>query len=97
MFTVISKCQYSADIWLTLEQEFLTESKAKTLHVRNLLQTTRKENLSIHDYVVKMKGFAESLSASGIVVTDEELLNYILDGLDSEYDAAVVNITSRLE
>ncbi|XP_031266558.1 uncharacterized protein LOC116124947 [Pistacia vera] len=44
-----------------------------------------------------MKGFAKILSNSGIVVTDEELLNYILDGLNTEYDAVVVNITTRLE
>ncbi|XP_031250334.1 mucin-5AC-like [Pistacia vera] len=44
-----------------------------------------------------MKGYAEILSASGVVISDDELINYILDRLDSEYDAAVVNVTTRLE
>ncbi|XP_031265813.1 alcohol-forming fatty acyl-CoA reductase-like [Pistacia vera] len=61
---------------------------------------TEKKPNPAHSYlkkVDKLLGFVEILSASGIVVTDEELLNYILDGLNSEYDAAVVHITTRLE
>lgn len=79
------------------KKEFLTESRAKTLHVKSLLQNTKNNDLSIHAYFVKMKSFVESLSATGVVVTDEELLNYIIDGLESEFDVAVVNITTRLE
>ncbi|XP_031282072.1 uncharacterized protein LOC116140601 [Pistacia vera] len=97
MFSVVSKGQFSTKMWIVLEKEFLTESRSKTLHIKNLLQSTRKDNLNIHDYFMRMKGFAKVLSSSGITVTDEELLNYILDGLTSEYDAAVVNITTRLE
>ncbi|XP_031247957.1 uncharacterized protein LOC116105684 [Pistacia vera] len=85
------------DIWLTLEKEFLTESRAKTLHVKSLLQNTRKENMSMHDYFLTMKGVAENLSSNRVVIADEEFLNYILDKLESKCDAAVVNITTRLE
>ncbi|XP_031250311.1 uncharacterized protein LOC116108181 [Pistacia vera] len=97
MLTVIAKCQYAAEIWITLGKEFLTKSRAKTLHVKSLLQNAKKDGLSMHHYFLKIKGFAKILSASGVSVTDEELLNYILDGLDSDYDAAVVNITFKLE
>ncbi|XP_031275099.1 uncharacterized protein LOC116133550 [Pistacia vera] len=97
MFAMISKCQFATDIWLTLEKEFLTKSRAKTLHVKSLLQNTKKDNMSIHDYFLKMKSYAKNLSSSGVVITDPELLNYILDGLDSKYDATIINITTRLE
>ncbi|XP_031263594.1 uncharacterized protein LOC116121796 [Pistacia vera] len=97
MFIVISKCLYFVDMWITLEKEFLIESRTKTLHVKYLLQNTKKDNLSIHDYFVKMKGFIENPLASGIIVMDEELMNYIMDGLSSKYDVVVVNITTCLE
>ncbi|XP_031281279.1 uncharacterized protein LOC116139755 [Pistacia vera] len=44
-----------------------------------------------------MKGIAESLSASGQVISDEDLLGFILDGLGPEFDAVIVNLTSRIE
>lgn len=95
MFRHIATCETAYDIWHTLEMHFLTDSKARVLHLRNLLQTTRKENLSINDYILKMKEFAGSLTASGVNISDEELLLYVLDGLGPEYDAVVANLTSR--
>ncbi|XP_031266567.1 uncharacterized protein LOC116124957 [Pistacia vera] len=77
------------------EMHFLTDSKARVLHLRNQLQTTRKDNSSINDYMLKMKEIAGFLTTSGVTVSDEELLLYILDGLGSEYDAMVATLTSR--
>ncbi|XP_031282060.1 uncharacterized protein LOC116140586 [Pistacia vera] len=91
----VANCETTFDLWKTLEMHFLIDSKARILHLRNLLQTTRKEKLSINDYARKIKEVAGSLTASGVVVNDEELLMYILDGLGTEYDAVVANLTSR--
>ena len=44
-----------------------------------------------------MRGIADSLNSTGLVITDDELLLYILGGLSSEYDSVVVNLTSRHE
>ncbi|XP_031280161.1 uncharacterized protein LOC116138588 [Pistacia vera] len=95
----ISKCQLSSEIWFALEHEFLSDSKAKALHLKNLLQTTQKGNLSISEYVKKMKSksIAESLSVSGLVITNEDVLQYVLHGLGLEFDAVVVNLTSQRE
>ncbi|XP_031276878.1 uncharacterized protein LOC116135312 [Pistacia vera] len=91
------KCRNSTEIWFALENEFITNSKARALHFKNLLQTTQKGNLSVGDYVKKMKEIAENLSASGMVIADEDLLQYVLDGLGPKFDAVVVNLTSRIE
>ncbi|XP_031271409.1 uncharacterized protein LOC116129821 [Pistacia vera] len=93
----VSKCKFSTNIWFTLENEFLADSKARALNLKNLLQTTQKGNLTVSEYVKKMKGIAESLSSSGQIVSDEEVLQYVLDGLGPEFDAVVVNLTSRIE
>lgn len=44
-----------------------------------------------------MKGIAESLSTIGQLITNEDLLQYVLDGLGLVFDAAVVNLTYRIE
>ena len=51
--------------------------------------------MSIADYIWKLRGIADTLSAAGQVIIDEELVMYILGGLNSEYDPAVINLTSR--
>lgn len=94
MFRHVANSETTFDIWKTLEMNFVIDSKARLFHLRNLLQTTRKDNLSSNDYVLKMKEVAGSLTASGVVVNDEELLMYILDGLRIEYDAVVADLTS---
>ncbi|XP_031274458.1 uncharacterized protein LOC116132914 [Pistacia vera] len=96
MFGFVSKCRNSTETWFPLENEFITNSKARVLHFKNLLQTTEKDNLSVGDYVKKMKEIAEKLSASGMVIADEDLLQYVLDRLGPEFDAMVVNLTSRI-
>ena len=53
--------------------------------------------MSIQDYILRMRGIADSLNSSGLVLSDDELLLYILGGLSSEYDSVVVNLTSTHE
>ncbi|XP_031272892.1 uncharacterized protein LOC116131384 [Pistacia vera] len=72
---------------------FSVFSKARTLHLRNLLQTTKKESLSVNEYVLKMKELGDELVDSGVNLSDEELLLYILDGLRPEYDVVVPSLT----
>ncbi|XP_031258277.1 uncharacterized protein LOC116116323 [Pistacia vera] len=61
-----------------------------------MLNTTKKESQSMNDYVLRMKEFADKLNASGVHIEDEELLMYILDGLGSEYDVVIANLTSTV-
>ena len=42
-----------------------------------------------------MRGFANGLLSVGQVITDKELILYILEGLGSDYETDVVNLTSR--
>ena len=46
-------CTTSSEVWKTLDLLFSTKSKARLLHVRFLLQTTKKGTMSIEDYVSK--------------------------------------------
>ena len=51
--------------------------------------------MSIEEYMLKMKNVVESLLATGQIITNEELILYILCGLGQEYESMVVNLTSR--
>ena len=41
-----------------------------------------------------MKAIAENLSTAGQLVSDEELILYILGGVGQEYDPVVISLTS---
>ncbi|RVW99666.1 hypothetical protein CK203_021540 [Vitis vinifera] len=85
----------STEVWRTVERLFITKSKARILQLHYLLQSTHNGSMSIADYIWKLRGIADTLSAAGQVIIDEELVMYILGGLNCEYDPAVINLTSR--
>uniref|UniRef100_A0A803QQC0 Retrotransposon Copia-like N-terminal domain-containing protein n=1 Tax=Cannabis sativa TaxID=3483 RepID=A0A803QQC0_CANSA len=56
---------------------------------------TKKGSLVIHEYLLKMKNFADGLRAAGNQITEEQLILYVLAGLGTNYEDVVVNLTSR--
>ena len=87
MYGHVVHCQSAAEVWIVLEQLFSTKSKARALQLRLSLQTLKKENSSIADYVLKMKSLATSLIAAGQQMSDDELILYILGGLGLEFES----------
>ena len=85
----------ASEIWKNLEQLFSTKSKARLLHLRFLLHTTKKGSLLVEDYILIMKNLAHDLLLTGQAIPDNELVLYISGGLGSEYESVVVNLTAR--
>jgi hypothetical protein len=61
------------------------------------LSTTRKGNLSVAQYVGKMKALADDMASAGKKLEDEDLVSYILTGLDSDFDSVISAISARVE
>jgi hypothetical protein len=53
------------------------------------LTNTKKATMTMSQYFTKMKGFTDELTASGMILDDEEIVSYILNGLDSDYTPMV--------
>jgi hypothetical protein len=51
----------------------------------------------VKEYVVKMQALGDEMAAAGRPLEDEELVEYILTGLDDEYDSVVSSILARSE
>lgn len=73
---------------------FSVQTHARTMNVRFALTTTKKGNLFIVDYFVKMKGYADEMLVAGKPMDNEELAFHIYNSLNSEYNPAV---TARVE
>ena len=83
MLVHVLHCKSASKVWIDLEQTFSSKSKARALQLRLSLQTMKKGNSYVEDYILKMKSLAMSLVAASQQIPDDELILYILGGLGS--------------
>jgi hypothetical protein len=76
---------------------FGSQMRAQTVNLRVALATTQKGNLSVSDYVGKMKALGDDMAAAGRKLDDEELVEYILAGLGEEFTPVVSTVCARVE
>jgi hypothetical protein len=86
----------TATTWTTINSMFKTASCTKAQHLREKLNDTKKITMTVDQYYTKMKGFAFELSALGKPVGDNELLGYLLHGLDKvEYNSLITLVNGN--
>lgn len=60
-------------IWDTLAKVFASNSQVRTLQLRLNLQTSKKGNKSIEDYITHMMDISNALALAGDKVSDKDL------------------------
>ncbi|KAK6151173.1 hypothetical protein DH2020_016105 [Rehmannia glutinosa] len=93
----VNRCSTAAEVWFVFDKLFQSQSKARALQLRFMLQTLKKGDLSVDAYILKMKSLADDLNSAGHIIGDDELVLYILGGLGTDYEYVVVNLTTRVE
>lgn len=61
------------------------------------LSTTKNGNKSVAEYVSKMKSLADEIATTGKPLDEEDLVSYILAGLDYDYNPLVSSVATRVE
>jgi hypothetical protein len=87
----------AAEAWKAISDMFASHTRARTTNVRHALATTKKENMTVAQYYGKMKGLADEMAAAGKPLDDEELVMYICNGLDPEFNPLVSALITRVE
>ncbi|RVX04841.1 Retrovirus-related Pol polyprotein from transposon RE1 [Vitis vinifera] len=85
----------SHSAWNALEKIFSSCSRARIMQLRLEFQSTKKGSMSMIDYIMKVKGAADSLAAIGESVSEQDQIMNLLGGLGSDYNAVVTAITIR--
>ena len=62
--------------------------------LRGKLVNTKKCDMSADQFIALMKSFASELAAAGRIIDDDELKEYILGGLDGEYNSLVASVNA---
>jgi hypothetical protein len=61
------------------------------------LTTVTKGGSTISEYFAKMKSLTDEMASTGKKIEDDELVSYVLSGLDLSWDPIVTAITTRVE
>ncbi|CAN0910576.1 Retrovirus-related Pol polyprotein from transposon RE1, partial [Linum grandiflorum] len=83
--------------WQTIDRSFQAQTRARRMQLKLQLQSLSKGSLSMFEYLEKKRAIADSLAADQQPISDEDLIGYILTGLDSSYDAFVTAFMMKVD
>ena len=75
---------------------FSSQSLSRVNNIRTSLVNAQKGNKTVTTYFAEMRGFADELAAAGKPLQDDELISYILHGLDMDYQPLVSALDARI-
>ncbi|KAL4581705.1 hypothetical protein LXL04_006232 [Taraxacum kok-saghyz] len=82
---IVARCSSSHLAWTSIEKTFQAQTRASCMAMKTQLQTLSKGSLSMIEYVEKKRSIADSLAENLTPISTEDLIGYILSGLDSSY------------
>lgn len=79
----------SAQIWNAIVSLYGSKSTSRLMFYRRALHSQRKGDLSMREFLMKIKCFCDNLAGCGEIISEHEHITAILNGLPSEYEAIV--------
>jgi hypothetical protein len=86
-----------AEVWGYITSSFESQSRARVINVCMALSTTKKGDMTISKYVAKMKALADEMASARKRLDDDDLVSYILAGLDPDFDSVISAVSARVE
>lgn len=87
----------AVEAWATIQGMYTSQSRVRLISTRMALATASKGTSTISEYFTKMKSLADEMASVGRCLEDEELVSYILTGLDHDYNPVVSAVAARVE
>jgi histone deacetylase 1/2 len=87
----------SKQVWNALKMKFSNQSRSRIAHMRRQLQTITQGSNNCSTYLEDAKSIADQLAAAGKIIDDQDLISFILGGLNQEYNPFITsfNFISR--
>jgi len=74
-----------------------SQSRGRIINTRTALATAQKGSSTIAENFNKMKSLADDMAATGKRLEDEEIISYVLAGLDMDFNPIVSVVAARTE
>jgi hypothetical protein len=84
-------------VWTTLATRYASQSKARISYLKRQLQTLNQGSKTCLEFLNETKSCASLLAAAGQPIEDDDLISYVLGGLNSSYTTFITlfNFTTR--
>ncbi|PPS01788.1 hypothetical protein GOBAR_AA18882 [Gossypium barbadense] len=79
----------SAKIWDAIIALYGTQTTSKLMFHRRSLHSQRKGDLSMKEFLMKVKSCCDALASYGEVISEREHVTAILNGLSAEYESVI--------
>jgi hypothetical protein len=87
----------SVDMWAVICKTFASQSHSRVLHLHNQLVATLKGDQSITTYFSTMRGYVDEMATAGKPLDDDDVVSYILNGLDADYNSLIEQANGMAE
>ncbi|XP_072073766.1 uncharacterized protein [Arachis hypogaea] len=88
---------YAHEIWEVLEEYFAARQKSKIRMLKVQLKMIKKQGASAIEYISKINKVANSLSALGAPLSNEEHIEAALQGLGEDFSAFITMVNSKID
>ena len=88
----VAHCTKAAAAWTAIREMFLSQTQANIVNTRIALSTTKKGTATIADYIGRMKALGDEMASAGKPLDDDDMVSYILAGLEYDYISFVSSI-----
>jgi len=80
-------------VWAHLAKRFTPTSRTRITSLSRQLQTINQDSKTCTDYLLIAKSLADQLGAIGKGVDDEDLISYVIGGLNPSYHTFVTTFS----
>ncbi|MBA0670592.1 hypothetical protein Goklo_025024 [Gossypium klotzschianum] len=84
----------SAKIWNAIVTLYGSKTTSKLMFYRRSLHSQRKGDMSMKEFLIKVKSCCDNLASCGEVISEHEHVTAILNGLPSEYESVISIVTA---
>lgn len=93
----VATCGSAAALWSVVEGMFSSATRARSINTKITLTNTKKGDLSVAEYVGKIRALADELATSDKLVDEEDLISFIIVGLDEDFEPIISSLVSKSE
>jgi DNA-directed RNA polymerase specialized sigma subunit len=83
----------SKQVWSALSNRFASQSTAHIAHIKRQQQSLSQGSKTCTEYLQFAKSLADQLAAVGKTIDDDDLISYVIGGLNSSFNAFVTVVS----
>ena len=86
----------SHELWSSLEQQFGSETAAKKVHLKMMLNNLKKGSMTMTEYFSKLKSVTDELAIARSPVSSLDFITHLISRLGQPYYLVVVYIEENV-